>query len=114
MPLTDFTSFRLNWSDLPLWRKICVLSFLGLFLYLGQGSAYDDIKIFSLSPNVPTGDQKYPVRVMHGSLRYVTEPELKRFSEYANRANFVGVPLVLAFVLLATNGKTKPIKLLAR
>lgn len=83
---------------------------LGTFLYLGQGDGYEHIKIYYLAPTSPVGEQKYPIDVMHGSLRYVTQRELKRVLDYRERANFVGIPLVVAFVQLVTSRRFKPLK----
>lgn len=110
MPLTDYTSGRIAWSDLPLWRRVAVVCCLGMFVYLGQGDAYEHIKIYYSAPNSPVGEQKYPIDVMHGSLRYVTQSELQRILECRDRANLVGIPFIAAFVLLATSKKFKPIR----
>lgn len=110
MPLTDHTSGRIAWSDVPLWRKIAVVGCSSMFLYLGQGDAYEHVKIYCLAPSSPVGEQKYPIDVMHGSVRYVTQNEVQRALEYRQRGNLAGIPFILAFVLMVTSRGFKPIK----
>jgi hypothetical protein len=83
---------------------------LGLFTYLGFGDAYNHIKIFYTAPDAPVGEQKHPVDVMHGSVKYVTQSELQKVRDDRDRANLVGIPFVVAFVLLATSGNTQPFR----
>ena len=106
----DYTSGRVAWFNVPLWRKISLVCCLSAFLYLGQADGYEHIKIYYTAPSSPVGEQKYPIDVMHGSLRYVTRNERQRALEYRERANFAGIPFVVAFVLLVTSRKFKPIK----
>jgi hypothetical protein len=95
---------QIQWSDLPVWRKIALLCCLGAFSYLGPIDAYEHFKIYTSAPDVPTPatGQTYPVRVMHGSLKYVTWREREEVSSWREKASMAGIPIVLAFLVLAT------------
>ena len=109
MPLQDYVRVQVNWFDLAIWRRVVLLACLAAFSYLGPMDGYLDLKIYKFDPEVPvpSSGQIYPVHVMHGHLRYVTQAELEQMRYWRDRAQLVGIPFVVAFLLLATAGDAR-------
>jgi cytosine/uracil/thiamine/allantoin permease len=110
MSISDFSHFNLDPSDLPTWRKIVALGAAGLFLFLGVMITFKEIKIYETAPSAPVvaTQQVYPVQVMHGYVRYVTQGEKVSFVFWKDRmGTLIAVPIVAAFIVLATYRRNK-------
>ncbi len=109
MSLLDyFPKGRIRWRDLPLWRKLVLVLCAVSFFLLG-GNGYQHIRIYVQNPSSPVTEngQIYSLRVMHGSVRYVTIKELQSFRSSEDRATLVGLPIIVGFLTLLTAGKSK-------
>lgn len=104
MSLVDnFSKESIQLADLPLWRKIVLVLCLVSVFVLG-GNGYEHVRIYAVNPSVavPEKGQVYPLRVMHGSLRYVTIQQLENFRNSEARGTLIGIPFVIAFLTLVT------------
>ena len=64
-----------EWDDLPVWRKVLIVSLFAMFFVEGYQPFGKEIDIYTTAPSkpVPETRQEVPVHVNHGYLRYVTE-----------------------------------------
>lgn len=89
-------------SDLPLWRKILILSALGFLLFVFARGVDEHFTIYGSSPDhpVPSAGQVYEVDVMHGNIRYVTLQTKESFDLWAGTAvTWAGAAFIGAFLL---------------
>ena len=108
MSLRDFSRFDFTFSDLPVWRKTIVLCAAGIFFFIGGTATFKEVKIYKTAPSAPVTatQQIYPVHVMHGFVKYVTHGEEESFVFWKESiGNLVGLPLIIAFVVLFTHRK---------
>ena len=108
MSIRSFSRVHVTVSDLSLWRKLVLAGCLVLFIAIGFMAAFLDLRIYYSSPNSPVANtgEINRVYVMHGSPRFVTastQASLDLWRETA--ARFVGIPFLVAFVVLATSPK---------
>ena len=78
-------------SDLPLWRKLCLILCGAVWLFIGCKHLSKEAGIYSAAPHAPitqTG-QIYPVHVNHGNLRYVTIVEFENWEFWHDNAGTV-------------------------
>jgi hypothetical protein len=91
-------------ADLPLWRKLLIVSIIGLWLFLGIRHLSKEADIYVSAPHAPVIETKqvYPVHVNHGYLRYVTKREAENWGFLSTTTGpIVGVlALTMALVLV--------------
>lgn len=100
-----------EWADLPLWRKLLVVSFFGLFFVVGYHLFSMDTDIYTTAPSSPVPETKQivPIHVNHGYLRYVTDKEAEDYKYwYAMTPAFLGAIILGMFASVMTyrHGKT--------
>jgi hypothetical protein len=93
---------RIEISTVPAWRKIvlvvgfCATIFIGFMVFTKEQDIYAS---GARTPSSATAET-YPISVNHGYIRYLTREENDRLTFW--RA-FVGAPLLLGLLLLATS-----------
>jgi hypothetical protein len=98
--------FSLDTADLPAWRKfvavgIVIATFLFVVVSPWHASDIDIYYLATKNPSVQTGEI-VPVRVMHGSTRYVTAEKAKDFEQGKHeQAKYGPLPLFAIFLTLA-------------
>jgi hypothetical protein len=103
MSMLKFSTFSLNLSDLPAWRKSVAFCALAIGCFLGAVPAVKETSIYQSASNAPAVamGQTTAVYVMHGSLRYVTRKEADDLVFWREKVGpLIGVPFVTAFVVL--------------
>ena len=90
---------------LPTWRKSAIVCCIAVAIVIGALTFNRDMNIYGGAPDHPvvvTG-QTFPVRVNHGSTRYVSQREKDSFEFWgANVGLLTGGPFLLAFLIWIT------------
>ena len=108
--MRNISRFSLSFDGLPIWRKLVVSCAVLSFFLIGSVITFKEIRIYRESPTTPVTQlqQVYPLHVMHGSLRYVSRKEEEDLLFWKQRmGSLVGLPLIVAFVVLATSRRTE-------
>ena len=91
---------KVDFSALPMWRRIIAISCFAAFFLLGSAVMIQEMNIWSSAlktPNSATA-QVYELHWMHGSVRYVTANDLDNFRFwYSDIAPLIGIPFVIGF-----------------
>jgi hypothetical protein len=106
MSIRERLNRRVQFGDLPLWRKLVIIASLAVCLLLGWMAASIEVKIYTSAPTRPLSSTRQVVetRVMHGSVRYVTIQQEESLTFWESQAvSWVGLAFVVAFVVWATS-----------
>jgi hypothetical protein len=105
MSLVRMIREQVSFSNLPLWRKIAIGVCLALAVFVGAMTFNKEIDIYGSAPDhsVASTGRTYPLKVNHGSLRYLTADEYGRLDFWESTAESVaGAAMLVAFLLFVT------------
>lgn len=106
MSIAELVRNQSAYGALPTWRRVVIVSCIGLAVLTGALSFSRDMDIYSGAPDHPvaTTGQTFLVLVNHGSARYVTQKQKDSLEFWdANAGLLAGAPVLLAFFLWITN-----------
>jgi hypothetical protein len=91
------------------WRKLVLVLACVTSGWLGFSSFVNDVTIYNKSPATPSvaTHETNPVRVMHGSVRYVTPNQREEYERSQARATWIGAPILIAIALLLLPAKRR-------
>jgi hypothetical protein len=91
-----------EWSEFPAWRKVLLFGCVALFFIIGYQLFSKETDIYTTAPSAPVVETKQvvPVRVNHGTRRYVTEKEAEQLKYLRDTVPSVVIVLLLGAVTI--------------
>lgn len=102
MSIAEMVRSQSPFGILPTWRKVAIVSGIGLAVLTGALSFNRDMNIYSGAPDHPVAAtaQTLLVLVNHGSARYVTQTQKDSLEFWDSNAGLLaGAPMLLALFL---------------
>ena len=104
MSLLDLVRVKVNFSELPVWRKIMVILCFSLCCTMVLALDFEHMKIDSSAPAAPNkaSGEIYLVRVMHGDVRYATKEDAASLRWWEEKFPLAGIAFITAVLVLTT------------
>jgi len=101
MSLVGMIREQVSFPELPLWRKVVIGLCLALAVFSAAMAFNKEIDIYGSAPDHPVAatGQTYPVKVNHGSLRYVTPTQSASLQFWEDSVAGLGGTAVLVALL---------------